>query len=624
MKKKVISLLLVLALGFSLFSAALAVGNEPTFSDVPASHWAFTFIEELVERKAINGYPDGKFYPDKTVSREEFAKIMVVAAGLTAAPAAESSYADVPLTYWASAYIETARPYMTAYQNQGQLFFYPTAGALREDIAVAVVKLKGLDASMADLSILSTMFSDVGSISEVARPYVALAVEQGIINGYTDGTFRGQGTITRSEAAAMLWRAFQQGSGDKVIPDDILPSATPSQSPTPAPTPTPSAAPTPTPTPTPEPTPTPTPTPEPTPQADNYSLVVSKNFTTGNVGVDIDGAKAEVLLSDGSKTVLALNNDSYDYVANKKITSSNGFNVGDIVTYSFGKNGYASLEVRAKLQNAGAVVYRDGAKVIRVGGKNYNAATDCVVYMDVDSGSSTNFKAYSLQSLKSFDANAKYTVALENGEVVALYLEDQGGRPSGAASEIIYGIVSAYNGEVKVDGVAYRYVTVQSGSETYKAYIDKSVSPAVVGDIVEMDITSDDIYNSNDFAVINNYSWISNSRNHAVAGYVKSYNEKDGTVTVGKSYESNGDGTFKVSGEALNTFAITRDTVIYYVDRDSNVAMESANLSAMDAITAKMNIIVIVDEDARNGDEAAVIIFEISNEADIVTDIEKF
>lgn len=192
-----------------------------TLSDVPTTHWAFKFIAELVERKAVNGYPDGRFRPELTVSRQEFAKIMVAAAGLNAAPAKASSFSDVPLTHWASPFVEVAKPFMTAYQGAGgQLLFKPSDGALREDIAVAVVKLKGYDTRLADISMIEAMFSDVDAISAVAKPYVALAVENEIISGYPNGTFGGQNTITRGEAAAILWRAFEYGSDSKVVIDD--------------------------------------------------------------------------------------------------------------------------------------------------------------------------------------------------------------------------------------------------------------------------------------------------------------------------------------------------------------------------------------------------------------------
>ena len=100
--------------------------------------------------------------------------------------------------------------------------------ALREDIAVALVKLKGYDTSLFDESILKAMFTDWQSISEGARKYVAIAVEQGLISGYDDNTFKGQSSITRAEAATLLWRAYQYDSDNKVFePEDVeLPTET--------------------------------------------------------------------------------------------------------------------------------------------------------------------------------------------------------------------------------------------------------------------------------------------------------------------------------------------------------------------------------------------------------------
>ena len=50
-----------------------------------------------------------------------------------------------------------------------------------------------------------TLFSDVGSGSAYA-PYVRIAVQQGWISGYTDGSFRPDQTVTRIQAVAMLYR----------------------------------------------------------------------------------------------------------------------------------------------------------------------------------------------------------------------------------------------------------------------------------------------------------------------------------------------------------------------------------------------------------------------------------
>lgn len=192
-----------------------------TFADVPTNHWAFEYIEELVDRNVLNGYPDGNFYPNQTVSREAFAKILTLAAGETVTTATTTYFADVPTTLWSAPYINVAQSYMTAYNVNGTLYFKPTESAVREDMAVAIVKMKGYDTSLADLEIIQTMFSDYNQISESAKPYIAIAVEKGVISGFTDGTFKPQATITRAESSAMLWRAFQYGNDDKVVVDDF-------------------------------------------------------------------------------------------------------------------------------------------------------------------------------------------------------------------------------------------------------------------------------------------------------------------------------------------------------------------------------------------------------------------
>lgn len=87
-------------------------------------------------------------------------------------------------------------------------------------MAVGIVKAKGYDIKLADRSIIEAMFTDYEGISEVAKDYVAIAVENKLISGYSDDTFRAQRPVTRAEACALLWRAFMYGNENKVIPDD--------------------------------------------------------------------------------------------------------------------------------------------------------------------------------------------------------------------------------------------------------------------------------------------------------------------------------------------------------------------------------------------------------------------
>lgn len=53
--------------------------DAPHFSDVPADRWSYSFIETAYSWEAIQGYPDGKFYPERTINRAEMAHLTVKA-----------------------------------------------------------------------------------------------------------------------------------------------------------------------------------------------------------------------------------------------------------------------------------------------------------------------------------------------------------------------------------------------------------------------------------------------------------------------------------------------------------------------------------------------------------------
>lgn len=198
-----------------LQTTCLANDYPQRFYDVPKEHWAFEQIAELVNRGAINGYEDGSYKPSNIVTRAEWAKIMIKAAN-------KNLGNDAPLFtdmegHWANPYVNASREYMTSYA--GGTEFRPDIAALREDVTVAMVKLKGYSVDNVDFSYISK-FKDQDSISANCKKYVAVAVEKGLINGFEDNTFRGQDTLTRAEAAMLLWRAFQKGNDDKVVGND--------------------------------------------------------------------------------------------------------------------------------------------------------------------------------------------------------------------------------------------------------------------------------------------------------------------------------------------------------------------------------------------------------------------
>jgi hypothetical protein len=83
----------VVALVVVLASLALAAG--PTFPDVPATHPYYTAVSDLAGRGIIGGYADGKFGPGDPVTRQQFAKMIVLTAGYPVSESDVCYFTDV-------------------------------------------------------------------------------------------------------------------------------------------------------------------------------------------------------------------------------------------------------------------------------------------------------------------------------------------------------------------------------------------------------------------------------------------------------------------------------------------------------------------------------------------------
>ena len=56
-------------------SAAAPKRRSILFPDVPENHWAYAYVKKLADRGLLEGYPDGEFKGDRTITRYEFAAI---------------------------------------------------------------------------------------------------------------------------------------------------------------------------------------------------------------------------------------------------------------------------------------------------------------------------------------------------------------------------------------------------------------------------------------------------------------------------------------------------------------------------------------------------------------------
>lgn len=197
------------------------------FSDVPGTHWASNAINVMLEQGIFSGYPDGTFKPENQVTRAEFSKVMVLALGLKTQEGSSASYVDLPKTHWAFPYVEGAKAYLTGYQTAQGIAFRPDEPAQREDMAVALVK--ALKLPISSESVLRG-YADVLSISPALRPYVATAIENGLMVGFErEGNkyFGPLEALTRAQTSQLLVNVLVRSEKillgeDKIVLDPKL------------------------------------------------------------------------------------------------------------------------------------------------------------------------------------------------------------------------------------------------------------------------------------------------------------------------------------------------------------------------------------------------------------------
>ena len=131
--------MLVKALGLALVDPA-----TPSYRDVPRSYWAYRAIETAKRHGIIAGGSDGLFLPTGGMTRAELAAFLVNAARWPLVTPTSARFADVPVTYWAAAKIETAHGWCHAvdYAEDGDWSrFMPARAASRADAIAATIRM---------------------------------------------------------------------------------------------------------------------------------------------------------------------------------------------------------------------------------------------------------------------------------------------------------------------------------------------------------------------------------------------------------------------------------------------------------------------------------------------------
>lgn len=193
----------------SHFSGYVVKHNDVTFADLTATEWARKEIESMAAKGIIQGVGNNNFAPQSTLTRAQFATMIVNAFKLQNTTV-ENVFTDVKDTDWFYSAVLSA--YASGIINgTTTTTFSPNAYISRQDMAVmisrALVLLANADASK-DRSASIADFPDKDLISDYAVKGFEMTASYGIMIGNAQGKLNPRGNATRAEAAIVLYRLF--------------------------------------------------------------------------------------------------------------------------------------------------------------------------------------------------------------------------------------------------------------------------------------------------------------------------------------------------------------------------------------------------------------------------------
>lgn len=191
----------------SLFGATIEVKNNQatvkSFPDVQSTDWYYQTVMDLVGMGAINGYPDGTFGPNKTISYAEYLTILVKTTKTG------GSYTASPGDEWYTGTVKAA--YESNILKNGEITDF-TQPITRSDAAKfterAVQQVLG-EGSL-DTTNIENLIKDYSLIKGTSNEYYILQqYAKGIVVGNNEGKFNPNSNLTRAEASTIILRTVK-------------------------------------------------------------------------------------------------------------------------------------------------------------------------------------------------------------------------------------------------------------------------------------------------------------------------------------------------------------------------------------------------------------------------------
>ncbi|QKQ77797.1 S-layer homology domain-containing protein [Nostoc sp. TCL240-02] len=198
--------------------------NLPAIAQVPESNSGIPAdsIQQVTAVKWMTNFPDGKFYPERLLSRAELASIMVKAFRLDkreAVTKANLTIPDVPRSYWAFNDIQTVlkTDIMKGYRGNE---FFPNQKVTKAEALAIFAQAYGVF-QFPDEAVNEILAShpDEKSIPTWARKAIATVATEGFLNTDAQGNISPLKPVTRGDMAYVLSKYLQRQQRQPETPE---------------------------------------------------------------------------------------------------------------------------------------------------------------------------------------------------------------------------------------------------------------------------------------------------------------------------------------------------------------------------------------------------------------------
>lgn len=202
--RRTIATLMSLMLILISATAAFAAG----YPDVRQGNWAYDAVSAMSDKAIVKGFPDGSFKPDSKVTCGEFIKMALISA-------TGEDVGNAGSGHWALNYYKKALElqYFTEYDiDRSQL----DDAIDRAHMALIISSILG-DVNIENYDEIQVGITDITTQTKYEYD-ITKAYASGILTGYTDSTFRPDKTLSRAEAAMVIYRLAD--AGKRVYPGE--------------------------------------------------------------------------------------------------------------------------------------------------------------------------------------------------------------------------------------------------------------------------------------------------------------------------------------------------------------------------------------------------------------------